>query len=180
MTPSQDFATSLPIRRPPIAKSSSSGSPAARPIPALAAHSNSMPCSRSTASATVSSPPKEHTIGPSGAVICTRWRPCCSGKSSLSASHNFTLDDLRAILFAFALFPLVVFVPGYVIAWLLDLFDFRRRTQLFRIALSIPLSISLCPILIYLLGNAPIAATWAGGAVLIIAGWRRKFSRPQL
>ena len=67
--------------------------------------------------------------------------------------HNFTISDLRATLAACALFPLFVFVPGYVAAWLLDLFAFRRRTPLFRLALSIPLSISLCPIVVYLLGS---------------------------
>ena len=67
--------------------------------------------------------------------------------------HNFTISDLRATLAGFALYPLFVFVPGYVAAWLLDLVAFRRRTPLFKLALSVPLSISLCPIVVYLLGR---------------------------
>jgi len=70
-------------------------------------------------------------------------------------------------------------VPGYVIAWLLDLFDFRRRTPRFRIALSIPLSISLCPILVYWFGYWPVIATWAVGVALAIRGLRKP-SRPRV
>jgi hypothetical protein len=74
---------------------------------------------------------------------------------------------LRACATAFALFPLYVFIPGYVAAWLLDLFAFRRRTLPFRIALSLPLAISLCPIVIYLLGRfvSMTAVTWQFWAI---------------
>src|ERR1700694_4626949 len=65
-------------------------------------------------------------------------------------AHNFTSSDLAGSLAAVCLFPLVVFIPGYVLAWLFNLLAFRRRTLLFRVAFSIPLSISLCPILLYL------------------------------
>jgi hypothetical protein len=90
--------------------------------------------------------------------------------------HNFTLADLRACAAAFAPFPLYVFVPGYVAAWLLDLFTFRRRTLGFRIALSIPLSISLCPIVVYLLGRFVsfhaidwlFRAAWLAFAVIVV------------
>ena len=96
-------------------------------------------------------------------------------------AHNFTLADLRACAAAFALFPLYVFVPGYVAAWLLDLFSFRRRTLPFRIAFSVPLSISLCPIAVYLLGRffsmAAVAwlfwALWLG--FVAVLWWGRSF-----
>src|SRR5437868_4746980 len=58
--------------------------------------------------------------------------------------------DLLGSLQAIALFPLFVLVPGYAAAWALQLFDFRSRSTAFRLALSIPLSIALCPILTYL------------------------------
>jgi hypothetical protein len=76
--------------------------------------------------------------------------------------HNFTLTDISASLAAVCLFPLFVLIPGYAAAWLLDLFEFRRRTLLFRAALSVPLSIAICPILSYLTGRYfSMAAVWA-------------------
>jgi len=76
--------------------------------------------------------------------------------------HNFMVDDLMGSLIAVGLFPLFVLVPGYAIAWLLGLFEFRRRTNAFRIALSIPLSIAICPIVTYLTGRfGSMNAVWA-------------------
>jgi len=98
--------------------------------------------------------------------------------------HHYMRTDLLESLAAVGLYPLLLFVPGYVIAWLADLFAFRRRTPAFRIALSIPLSISTCPILIYLAGRFAsitvaggiIAITWICFAVLLMRyglGWPR-------
>ena len=84
--------------------------------------------------------------------------------------HNFMLDDLRGTLAAIALLPAFLLIPGYVTAWLLDIFDFRRRTIAFRLALSIPLSISICPILTYLgFRFASASAVWAGYAIAAAA-----------
>jgi hypothetical protein len=91
-------------------------------------------------------------------------------------AHNFTLADLRACAAAFALFPLYVAVPGYVAAWLLDLFEFRRRTASFRLALSIPLSISLCPIAVYFVGGWLFWPIWLVFAVSL--WWGRRFRLP--
>src|SRR5579872_1016253 len=66
---------------------------------------------------------------------------------------HFTAEDLTSTLLAIVLFPVFLWVPGYAIAWLLDLFQFRRRTFPFRAVLSLPLSIALCPILTYLAGR---------------------------
>jgi hypothetical protein len=75
--------------------------------------------------------------------------------------HNFMLEDLAGALKAVCLFPIFLFFPGYVAAWLLDLFDFRRRTFAFRVALSLPLSIGLGPILTFLLAHyATFRAVW--------------------
>ncbi|HMC57809.1 MAG TPA: hypothetical protein VKJ01_01335, partial [Candidatus Solibacter sp.] len=86
---------------------------------------------------------------------------------------------------AICIFPVFLFVPGYVIAWLLDLFEFRGRTAAFRITLSVPLSISLCPILTYLLARfAGMAAVWvfysaAAAAFLVVLAfaWKGKGAR---
>jgi hypothetical protein len=83
--------------------------------------------------------------------------------------HNFMIDDLLGALRAVALFPVFLLIPGYVTAWLLDVFDFRRRTMAFRLALAVPLSISICPILTYLgLRFAPAAVVWAGYAIAAV------------
>src|SRR5437879_5042237 len=94
--------------------------------------------------------------------------------------HNFTVTDTAATLFAFLLFSLFLFVPGYAIGWLLDLFSFRRRTLPFRLTLCIPLSISVCPIVIYFLERfgSPAAVwvvygmAWVYSAVLLVS-WLR-------
>src|ERR1022692_954817 len=97
------------------------------------------------------------------------------------AMHNFTISDLLGSLTAFSLFPLFVLVPGYAAGWLLNLFAFRSRTFAFRLALSIPLSISIGPILTYLLAHflsmgavwMLFGASWLYVAVLAASGLRR-------
>src|SRR5262245_58860904 len=76
--------------------------------------------------------------------------------------HNFMLEDVLGALRAIAVFPLFVLAPGYVAAWLLDVFEFRGRSLSFRLAFSLVLSISICPILTYLTGRfASMTAVWA-------------------
>jgi hypothetical protein len=96
----------------------------------------------------------------------------------LELLHNFTLTDIAASIAAVCLFPLFVLIPGYAVAWLLDLFEFRHRTWLFRGALSVTLSIAICPILSYLAGRyfsmtavwGIYAASWAYVAVVLLRG----------
>ena len=81
--------------------------------------------------------------------------------------HAFLAGDLWRTLAALCVFPLIVFVPGYAVARAANLFEFRERSAAFRCALSVPLSISLCPILVYLLGKfAPMPVFVAGLAVV--------------
>jgi hypothetical protein len=65
-------------------------------------------------------------------------------------SLSFTLQDIIGSLLAFLLFPLVMLLPGYVIGWIFNLFRFRERLLFVRVLFSLVLSISICPILIYL------------------------------
>jgi hypothetical protein len=81
------------------------------------------------------------------------------------APHNFMLDDARAIAAGFGLFSLVTFFPGYALGWLCDTLEFRARSLSFRLALSVPLSIAIGPILCYLVGRW-ISIT----AVLVVYG----------
>jgi hypothetical protein len=63
---------------------------------------------------------------------------------------DFMLQDVLGALAAIALLPVFLVLPGYALAWALDLFEFRRRTGAFRFAFALPLSIAVCPIVTYL------------------------------
>jgi hypothetical protein len=68
-------------------------------------------------------------------------------------AHNFMISDCVAILVSFCLFSLVGFLPGFALGWFLDVLQFRSRTLWFRLAISVPLSISIGPILSYFVGR---------------------------
>ena len=74
---------------------------------------------------------------------------------------NFTVSDLLLSAQAFALMPLFVFIPGYVLGWLLHVLDFRRRSFCEQVLLSTPLSLAVCPIATYLVWlSASVGAVW--------------------
>jgi hypothetical protein len=89
---------------------------------------------------------------------------------------HFMLSDLLASLAAVCIYPLFVLIPGYVLGFGLNLFDFRRRTPAFGLVLSLPLSVSTCPIVVYLISRftsntavwALFAALWTAFAALLI------------
>jgi TctA family transporter len=62
-----------------------------------------------------------------------------------------------------------MFAPGYVAGWALDLFEFRRRRQILRLILAVPLSISICPMLSYLLARFLEPVLWAFYIVVFAA-----------
>lgn len=64
---------------------------------------------------------------------------------------NFTLQDIIGTGLAFLLFPIVMVFPGYVTAWTFDLFEFKQRRSLTQFIIAIVVSLSISPILIYLL-----------------------------
>ncbi len=66
---------------------------------------------------------------------------------------NFTVQDFVKSLLAFLLFPIIYVIPGYVIGWLFDLFDFKKRLLATRFVIAIVLSISLSPIITFLTWN---------------------------
>ncbi len=74
---------------------------------------------------------------------------------------NFMVLDLIGTSVGFLLFPLFVLVPGYVCGWFVDALGFRHRTLLARLAISVPLSIGISPILAYLLWHWSLLAVWA-------------------
>ena len=82
--------------------------------------------------------------------------------------------DLGTTLKAFAMFGFFVVAPGYVAGWLTDACGFRKGTALRQVALTVPLSISVVPILVYVPWRfLSIRAVWlvmaaVGAAFLIL------------
>ncbi len=75
--------------------------------------------------------------------------------------RNFTvIDTLGVVKACLALLPFVV-APGYVAGWALDLFEFRQRRPVLRLILAVPLTIAICPMLIYLLARFLQPGLWA-------------------
>jgi hypothetical protein len=95
---------------------------------------------------------------------------------------NYMLQDLISVLKAISLFPIFLLFPGYTIAWLLHLLDFRRRTLAFRLAFAIPLSIALCPIITFTLARyASFTDVWifyAATALIFCLCCARNLRRP--
>lgn len=63
---------------------------------------------------------------------------------------NFMLQDTFGVFVAFLLFPLTMIFPGYVVGWVLNLFDFRERRPFVRFGIANLLSIAISPILFFL------------------------------
>jgi hypothetical protein len=73
---------------------------------------------------------------------------------------NYTQQDITGSLLATALFPIVLLIPGYVIGWAFDIFDFRKRQLIAKHIIGIVLSNAVSPIslfLIYRFTSAEIA-----------------------
>jgi hypothetical protein len=84
------------------------------------------------------------------------------------AAHSYMLADIAGCVAAVCLFPMFVLLPGYAIAWLTGLFEFRRRTFAFQLALSVPLSMAICPVVTYFAARfGSMTAVW----VLYAASW---------
>lgn len=84
--------------------------------------------------------------------------------------HNFLLADLTAVVAAFFVCSLFVFAPGYVFGWITNAFGFRRLELPWKAAVSIPLSIALCPVLTYLAGRffSMTAVWWMYAAIWLV------------
>lgn len=73
--------------------------------------------------------------------------------------NNFTLQDIFGASLACALFALIYVAPGYVLGWLLDLFDFTRRSSAVRFLIAIVLSVAISPIILFLVYHFTSAKT---------------------
>ncbi len=85
-----------------------------------------------------------------------------------------TITDLARMGLAFALFPLVLVVPGFVVGWYTRVLQFRQREPWMQLCLSICLSVATVPIVGFLVlsfGNPAFLcalAAAAGGALLVL------------
>jgi len=85
-------------------------------------------------------------------------------------AFHFPLSDLTGISAGFALFSLLTLLPGYSIGWLTNVFGFRRRSLPFRLAASVPVSLSVTPIVGYTVGRWPgLTTAWIVYALLFAA-----------
>ncbi len=83
-------------------------------------------------------------------------------------------EDLIGTAAGFVLFALIVVIPGYVIGWSTDALDFRRGSMAYRLALSLAFSVSVSPIVTFLLARTgsfvPVwivyGAAWIGFLVI--------------
>src|SRR5271166_1778247 len=75
--------------------------------------------------------------------------------------RNFTVVDTLGTLNACLVLLPLMFAPGYVAGWALNLFEFRQRRPILRLILAIPLSIGVCPMLSYLLARFWEPGLWA-------------------
>lgn len=66
---------------------------------------------------------------------------------------NFMLADLGGALLAICLFPVFLILPGLFLARRLDFLECRNRTIPYQLALGLVLSVSITPILTYLLSR---------------------------
>jgi hypothetical protein len=86
---------------------------------------------------------------------------------------NFTIVDIFGALRAIAGFAAILLAPGYAAAYALDLFGFRRRSLLERLAWGIALSFAIAPILTQLSGHiadaAIVFALCAAATVILLA-----------
>ncbi len=98
---------------------------------------------------------------------------------------NFTLQDIASTSLATVLFSLIYVAPGYVIGWLFDLFDFRKRLPATRFVIAIVLSIAISPIITFLTWHLiSVTATFitlGGFAIvfIIILAKTRQISTPK-
>jgi hypothetical protein len=88
----------------------------------------------------------------------------------LAGDHHFMLADFAGISVAFLLFSCLTVLPGYTLGWMLNVQRFRQREADFRLAISVPLSIALGPLMSYFIGRwISLSAACGFYAVLSIA-----------
>jgi len=71
--------------------------------------------------------------------------------SLAAAVLNYTIQDIFGTVLALILFSLIFVFPGYVTGWILNLFDFKRRTAVSQMILAMTISASVVPACLFLI-----------------------------
>ena len=78
----------------------------------------------------------------------------------MSHPLNYTLQDLIGASLGCLLFIPILLAPGYVAAWFTNILGFRGLTSPWKLLVSLPLSVALCP----------IATFWTGLGIALLRG----------
>jgi len=88
----------------------------------------------------------------------------------VSFLSNYTLQDIVGTVLALFLFPIIFIAPGYVVGWLMNLFDFQLRRPSVRFLVALVLSFAISPILFFLtLRLLPQIFTYLCTPIILIA-----------
>ncbi len=71
----------------------------------------------------------------------------------MPADQNYMLQDTTRYLLGFVCMSSILVVPGYLLGWLSNLFDFRQRRLVTRFLLGILLSTAVLPATFFLIGR---------------------------
>src|SRR5271167_1461434 len=75
--------------------------------------------------------------------------------------QHFTRADLIGAALGTVLFAYLLVPPGYLFGWIFDLLDFRKQSWRWQLLLSLLYSVSLVPIVLFLLWNYfPVYVVW--------------------
>ncbi|MGD1092285.1 MAG: hypothetical protein ABSB35_09860, partial [Bryobacteraceae bacterium] len=94
--------------------------------------------------------------------------------------QHFTRADLIGAALGTVLFAYLLVPPGYLFGWIFNLLDFRKQSWPWQVLLSLLYSVSLVPIVLFLLWNYfPVYVVWmfyglAGAFMLAVLIWMRK------
>src|ERR1700721_2691162 len=75
--------------------------------------------------------------------------------------QHFTRADLVGAAVGTLLFAYLLVPPGFFFGWIFDLLDFRKQSWPWQVLLSLLYSVSLVPIVLFLLWNYfPVGVVW--------------------
>jgi hypothetical protein len=83
---------------------------------------------------------------------------------------HFMRDDLTGVALATVLLGLLLIPPGFTIAWIFDLLNFRASSPAWKIVLGLGVSVAMVPAIDFLLWNyLTVAAAWVFHLLALVA-----------